>query len=149
MLAGQWPKMRGAANVQVTERQQLGTVCRKAALNLLSPVRNMTQTSGKVLTLVTCLSALPLMVGLMGCASDHPNQSTDLRIEDSRTAERVREALAAGSEYRFDGIRVAAGDGVVQLSGFVNTSVQRNRAGEVASKVVGVKSVENKLTVKD
>lgn len=77
------------------------------------------------------------------------NQITDQRVEDSRTAERVREALAAGSEYRFDGIRVAAGDGVVQLSGFVNTSAQRNRAGEVASKVVGVKSVENKLTVKD
>jgi signal transduction histidine kinase len=59
-------------------------------------------------------------------------------MEDGRTAERVREALAAGSEYKFDGIRVAAGNGVIQLSGFVNTSAQRNRAGEVALKVVGV-----------
>ena len=87
------------------------------------------------------------MVGLMGCASDRSNQSTDLRIEDSRTAERVREALAAGSEYKFDGIRVAAGNGVVQLSGFVNTSAQRTSAGEVTSKVAGVKSVENNLTI--
>jgi osmotically-inducible protein OsmY len=108
----------------------------------------MMRTSVKVLTLVTCLSAPPLMVGLMGCASDRSNQSTDLRIKDSRTAERVREALAAGSEYKFDGIRVAAGNGVVQLSGFVKTSAQRNRAGEVARKVVGVKSVENHLTVR-
>ena len=89
------------------------------------------------------------MVGLMGCASDRSNQSTDLRIEDSRTAERVREALAAGSEYKFDGIRVAAGNGVVQLSGFVNTSAQRNSAGEVTSKVVGVKDVVNNITVKE
>ena len=89
------------------------------------------------------------MVGLMGCASDRSNQSTDLRIEDSRTAERVREALAAGSEYKFDGIRVAAGNGVVQLSGFVNTSAQRSRAGEVISKVVGVKDVVNNITVKE
>ena len=52
-------------------------------------------------------------------------------------------------DYKYDGVKVTAGNGVVQLSGFVNTSAQRNRAGEVASKVVGVKSVENNLTVKD
>ena len=77
------------------------------------------------------------------------NQITDPRIEDSRTAERVREALAAGADYKYDGVKVVAANGVVQLSGFVNTSAQRNSAGEVASKVVGVKSVENNLTVKD
>ena len=127
----------------------------------------MTKTSVKVLALITCLSALPLMVGLTGCAGDRYNQSTghriddnrtaepgynqitDQRIEDSRTAERVREALAAGADYKYDGVKVAACNGVVQLSGFVNTSAQRNSAGEVASKVVGVKSVENNLTVKE
>lgn len=127
----------------------------------------MTRTSVKVLTLITCLSALPLMVGLMGCGSDRHNQSTghlnydnrvaepgynqitDQRVEDSRTAERVREALAAAPQYKFDGIGVAAGNGVVQLSGFVNTSAQKNRAGEIASKVAGVKSVENNVTVRE
>ena len=107
------------------------------------------------------------MVGLTGCAGDrYPqstapriednptaerghNQSTYQRIEDSRTAERVREALAAGADYKYDGVKVMASNGVVQLSGFVNTSAQRDRAGEVTSKVVGVKSVENNLTVKD
>ena len=77
------------------------------------------------------------------------NQITDQRIEDSRTAERVREALAAGADYKYDGVKVIASNGVVQLSGFVNTSAQRNSAGEVTSKVVGVKSVVNNLTVKD
>jgi osmotically-inducible protein OsmY len=127
----------------------------------------MTKTSVKVLTIITCLSALPLMVGLMGCASDGRNQSmghlnydnhvaepgdsqiTDQRVEDSRAAVRVREALAAGPQYKFDGVQVAASNGVVQLSGFVNTSAQRTRAGEVASKVVDVKSVENNLRIKD
>jgi len=109
----------------------------------------MTQTSVKVLALITCLSALLLMVGLTGCAGDRYNQSPDQRVEDSRTAERVREALAAGVDYRYDGVKVIASNGVVQLSGFVNTSAQRNRAGGVASKVAGVKSVENNLTVKD
>ena len=66
-----------------------------------------------------------------------------------RTAERVREALAAGADYKYDGVKVIACNGVVQLSGFVNTSAQRNNAGEVTSKVVGVKSVENNLMVKE
>ena len=127
----------------------------------------MTKTSARVLTLITCFSALQLVLGLMGCASDrynqstgHPNydnrvaepgynQITDQRVEDSRMAERVREALAAGADYKYDGVKVIASDGVAQLSGFVNTSAQRARAGEVASKVVGVKTVENNLTIKD
>ena len=107
------------------------------------------------------------MVGLMGCTSDRhnqstsrrvddnrtaergDNQSTDQRIEDSRTAERVREALAAGADYKYDEVKVAAADGVIQLSGFVNTSAQRNSAGEVTRKVVGARSVENNLAVKE
>jgi osmotically-inducible protein OsmY len=121
----------------------------------------------KVLVLITCLSALPLIVGLTGCASERhnqstgrrvddsrtaergDNQSTDQRIEDSRTAERVREALAAGADYKYDGVKVTAADGVVQLSGSVNTSAQKNSAGEVASKVVSVKEVVNNLAVKE
>jgi hyperosmotically inducible periplasmic protein len=109
----------------------------------------MTKTSAKVLALIIRLSALPLMVSLTGCAGDRHNQSTDQRIEDSRTAERVREALTAGADYKYDGVKVAAWNGVAQLSGFVNTNAQKNAGGEVASKVVGVKSVENNLTVKD
>ena len=70
---------------------------------------------------MTCLSALPLMVGLTACTGDRYNQRTDQSMEDSRTAERVREARAAGDEYKYDGVKVVAGDGVVQLSGFVNT----------------------------
>ena len=124
-------------------------------------------TAINVSALVTCLSAFPLMVGLTGCVGDRYDQSTghrvddkrtaerdysqntDPRIEDSRTAERVREALAAGADYRYDRVKVIARDGVAQLSGFVNTNAQRNYAGEVTGKVVGVKSVENNLTVKD
>ena len=106
------------------------------------------------------------MVYLTGCAGVRHNQSklrstddkraaepdygqsTDRGIEDRRTAERVREALTEGANYKYDGVKVAACNGVAQLSGFVTTSAQKNAAGEVASKVVGVKSVENNLMVK-
>src|SRR5208282_5937775 len=116
--------MRGAENLQVTKGQQLGTILGRTALHLLS-LLSMTKTSAKVLTLIIRLSALPLMVCLTGCAGDRHNQSMDHRIDDNRTAERVREALAAGANYKYDGVKVIAGNGVVQLSGFVTTSVQR------------------------
>jgi predicted small secreted protein len=77
------------------------------------------------------------------------NHITDQRIGDSRTAERVREALAASADYKYEGVKVTACDGVVQLSGFVTTSAQRNSAAEAARKVLGAKSVENKLRVKN
>ena len=76
-------------------------------------------------------------------------QSSDQSIEDRRTAERVREALAASGDYKYDGVKVIASNGVVQLSGVVNTSAQRNSAGEVTRKVVGVKDVVNSITVKE
>jgi hypothetical protein len=124
-------------------------------------------TSLKGLPLITGFSALLLMVGLTGCASGRYHQTTrapvgdnratvpecdqspDQRIEDSRTAERVREALVASADYKYDGVKVTASSGGVQLSGVVNTRAQRNRAGEVTSKVAGVKSLENNLMVRD
>jgi hypothetical protein len=118
-----------------------------------------------VLALLACLGALPSMVGLTGCAGpryaqttgpdDHRaaapgyNQITDQGIEDGRTAARVREALAAGADYKYDGVKVIARSGAVQLSGFVTTSAQRTRAEEVTRKVLGVKSVENSLIAKN
>jgi osmotically-inducible protein OsmY len=108
----------------------------------------MTKTIVRMLATVAVLSALTLMVGLTGCANKRYNQTTEQGIEDSRTAERVREALAGGIDYKYDGVKVIASDGVVQLSGFVNTSAQRKSAEEISSKVAGVKGVENILTVK-
>jgi osmotically-inducible protein OsmY len=124
------------------------------------------KTSAIVLVLITGLSAVPLLVGLTGCAVNRNhstalriddnratepgyNQTTDQGIEDSRTAARVREALAAGLDYKYDGVKVTASEGIVRLSGSVNTSAQRKSAGEITSIVGGVKSVENTLTVKN
>jgi hypothetical protein len=133
----------------------------------MTAARAQAGTTFKAVSLITSLSALPLMVGLTGCAGDRYSpsaghsvdakpteargysQCTDQSIENSRTAERVREALAAAPEYKFNGVQVTAGKGVVQLKGFVNTSAQKNRAVQITSKVAGVKSVKNILAVKD
>ena len=109
----------------------------------------MTKTSVAVLSLITGLTVLPLMVALSGCLAGRQTQTTGQTIEDSRTAERVREALAAAPGYKFDGVRVAACKGIVQLRGFVNTRDQMDGAADIASKVPGAQGVENNLTLKD
>jgi osmotically-inducible protein OsmY len=103
----------------------------------------------KALALVACLGALPLVVGLTGCASDRYNQTAGQRIDDNRTADRVLDALAHDPEYKYDAVNVAVFKGVVQLSGFVNTSAQKNNAGSIARRVQGVRELENNITVKD
>jgi osmotically-inducible protein OsmY len=107
------------------------------------------RTSAKVLGLIACLSSFPLGIVLTGCVGDRSHQGTGQAVENSRTAERVREALAATPGYKFDSVKIMAGNGVVQLSGHVKTSAQRTRAGELTGKVAGVKVVLNSLTVED
>jgi BON domain len=130
------------------------------------PGSSMTKKNMKSPAFAAGLSALTLMVGLAGCVLDSQSpatapridgkrttkpdntQTTDQAIEDRRTAERVREALAAGTDYKYDGVKVIANHGVVHLSGLVNTRAQLKSAERIAAKVVGVKSVENNLTAK-
>jgi osmotically-inducible protein OsmY len=45
-------------------------------------------------------------------------------------------------------VEVKTFKGTVQLSGFVNTSDQKNRAGDIAKQVSGVKEIQNNITVK-
>jgi hyperosmotically inducible periplasmic protein len=104
----------------------------------------------KVFGLIIGLSAMPLLLGLTGCTTgSRYEQSTGERIDDHGTSSRVRAALADDSQYKYDGVNVETFKGVVQLSGFVNTRDQKNRAGDIARKVKGATDVENNITVKE
>ena len=104
----------------------------------------------KMLGLVIGLGALPLLLGVTGCTTgSRYEQSTGERIDDHGTSSRVRAALAHDSQYKYDGVNVETFKGVVQLSGFVNTRDQKDRAGDLARKVKGMTDVENNITVKE
>lgn len=102
------------------------------------------------LGLALCLG-LPLVaaIGVTGCAGDRYERSTGEYIDDKALGSRVRSALGDNNEYKFGDVQVTSFRGTVQLSGFVNTTDQKKRAGEIASRVQGVKQVENNITVKD
>ena len=67
-----------------------------------------------------------------------PNQELSIR---------VRRALEEAGKIDAAAIDISATDGVVTLFGTAGTKDERERAAQVAAKVDGVKSVENKLVV--
>ena len=86
---------------------------------------------------------------LTGCAGDRYTQSTGERIDDKSDSSRVRKALSGDTQYKYGDVSVQTFKGVVQLSGFVNSRDQKNRAGDLARRVEGVRGVENNITVKE
>jgi hypothetical protein len=110
----------------------------------------------KGLALILCVGALPLLLGVTGCSTPPPipapaesghQQTTGARIDDQNTSGRVNAALAQDIEYKFDRVKVETFNGTVQLSGFVSSIDQKNRAGDIAGKVEGAKEVRNNITI--
>ena len=67
---------------------------------------------------------------------------------DSAITTKVKTALLAEKGIKSAAITVETYKGVVQLSGFVDDAEQVKKAGAVAAKAGGVKSVKNTLSVK-
>jgi osmotically-inducible protein OsmY len=102
----------------------------------------------KVFGLILSLGALPLVLGVTGCAGNRHHQSTGEYIDDKADSSRVKKALAEDTQHKFDGVNVETFKGVVQLSGFVNSKEEKNRAGDITRTVEGIKEVKNSLIVK-
>jgi hyperosmotically inducible protein len=92
--------------------------------------------------------------GVTGCdrndyvpTASEPSRTAGEELDDKTLAANVRSALDADTT-KYPDVKVSAYKGTVQLSGFADTSDQRNRAGDVTSKVPNVKKVENNITLK-
>jgi len=105
--------------------------------------------TAKVLGLVLSLGTAPLAALVTGCAGDRYYQSTGEAIDDTGITVRVKRALSHDAEYKYGSVEVKTFKGTVQLSGFVDTRVQKSRAAELAKGVEGVKEVEDNITVKE
>jgi hyperosmotically inducible periplasmic protein len=77
------------------------------------------------------------------------DRSTGEYVDDKSVTSRVNSALSNNSDYKFEEVNVTTYKGTVQLSGFVNTSDQKTKAGDIAKQVQGVQDVVNNITVKD
>jgi osmotically-inducible protein OsmY len=91
---------------------------------------------------------LILLVSFLGCASTAKHESTGEYFDDSVITAKVKAAIFNDASLKSSEINVETFKGVVQLSGFVNTQADINRAVEVARGVKGVTSVKDDMRVK-
>jgi osmotically-inducible protein OsmY len=89
--------------------------------------------------------------GLAGCASPQPEtkRTTGEFASDAALTAKVKSAIATDVGARTAAaINIETYRGVVQLTGFVDSREQANRAEAAAKKVDGVRSVKNDVRIK-
>src|ERR1700747_865694 len=95
---------------------------------------------------ITALLFITLLA--VGCASTPTKEGTGQYFDDSVITAKVKAAVFNESTLKSSEINVETFKGVVQLSGFVSSQTDINKAVQVAEGVGGVKSVKNAMTVK-
>jgi osmotically-inducible protein OsmY len=75
-------------------------------------------------------------------------EATGQYMDDAAITTKVKAALLANTTLKSLGISVETTEGVVHLTGDVSSNAQKSEAERVAKSVKGVKSVDNRLTVK-
>jgi osmotically-inducible protein OsmY len=91
---------------------------------------------------------LILLVSFLGCASTAKHESTGEYFDDSVITAKVKAAIFNDASLKSSEINVETFKGVVQLSGFVNSQADIDRAVELARGVKGVTSVKDDMRVK-
>lgn len=89
-----------------------------------------------------------LLAVFVGCASTAKQEGTGEYIDDTFLTTKVKAAIFNEPSLKSREINVETFKGVVQLSGFVGSQADINKAVEVAQGVKGVKSVKNDMLVK-
>jgi hyperosmotically inducible protein len=101
--------------------------------------------------LIAVMFALSALVFTNGCKSTATPRTAPPKVvttDDATLAGRVKQALAADPTLRSLPVSVATYQGVVQLSGYVDSEAQILQALAVTHAVPGVHSVNNDLQVR-
>ena len=93
-----------------------------------------------ILTLVMAIS--------LGCASTAKHEGTGEYIDDSVITTKVKAMIFDDESLKSSEINVETFKGVVQLSGFVSSQANIDRAVTVARSVNGVRGVQQKMELK-
>jgi osmotically-inducible protein OsmY len=96
---------------------------------------------------VTFIFAI-LFASLLGCAGTATKEGTGEYVDDTVITTKVKAAILNEPSLKSAEINVETFKGTVQLSGFVNSRADINKAVEVARGVKGVTSVKNDMRLK-
>lgn len=102
----------------------------------------------KALKLIIAFGMAFALITSVGCASTSKKEGTGEYMDDSVITTKVKAAIFNEPTLKSAEINVETFKGVVQLSGFVNSQEDINKAIAVAGRVGGVKSVKNDMRLK-
>jgi len=89
-----------------------------------------------------------VVASVWGCGSTATKEGTGEYVDDSVITTKVKTAIFNDSSLKVNEINVETFKGVVQLSGFVRSQADIDKAVQVARGVGGVKSVKNDMRLK-
>jgi osmotically-inducible protein OsmY len=89
-----------------------------------------------------------LLASLLGCAGTSTKEGTGEYFDDTVITTKVKAAIFNEPSLKSAEINVETFKGTVQLSGFVSSNANINRAVEIARGVGGVTSVKNDMRLK-
>jgi hyperosmotically inducible periplasmic protein len=102
----------------------------------------------KMTGLSLCLAASIAAIGMMGCAPTRYSRGAGEYVEDKALSTRVNTALFRDPVVSGFDVNVQSWRGQIQLTGFVDTEEQKQRAEQIVQNVPGVEWVKNDLIVK-
>jgi len=102
----------------------------------------------QVSKLLSAIFLAVTLVSVVGCASTSQKEGTGEYIDDSVITTKVKAAIFNEPTLKVAEINVETFKGVVQLSGFVNSQGDINKAVALTRGVRGVISVKNDMRLK-
>lgn len=97
--------------------------------------------------LASSVVVLGLLGVVAGCAVTEGQSTVGQYVDDKTITARVKTRFASDKEVSATKVQVETLNGMVQLSGFVPTAAEKQRAGEIARSVPDVKDVRNNIVV--
>jgi osmotically-inducible protein OsmY len=97
---------------------------------------------------VGLLVLIIVLVSAWGCGATATREGTGEYVDDSVITAKVKTAIFNDASLKVNEINVETFKGVVQLSGFVKSQADIDKAVQVARGVAGVKSVKNDMRIK-
>jgi len=102
------------------------------------------RTSNRIVPFIAAIA----LASVLGCASTATQEGTGEYFDDTVITTKVKTAILNEPTLKSTEINVETFKGTVQLSGFVASRADVNKATEVARGVKGVTSVKNDVRVK-
>jgi osmotically-inducible protein OsmY len=98
-------------------------------------------------TILTVALALTPLALTTGCAVTQGRETAGSYAKDKEIQAKIKAALYKDPVVKGTQVEVNSLNGVVQLSGFIDTPEAKDRAGQIASSTKGVVQVYNNLVL--